>query len=82
MAVLQLCPQPSKRSLHKSEKSAGCKSTARLAVAPTPRTLTHMTRGGVPQATELGKAALGAPNAAVKARADSGNGGIFSHLIL
>ena len=69
----QLCPQPSTRSLHKSEKSAGCKSTARLAVAPTPRALTHVARGGVPQVTELGKAALGAPNAVVKAWADYGN---------
>ena len=69
----QLCQQPSTRSPHKSEKSAGRKSTTRLAVAPTPRILTHMTRGGVRQVTELGKAAQGTPNAAVKAWADSQN---------
>ena len=69
----QSCQQPSTPSLHKSGKTAGCKSTARLAVAPSPRALTHVTRGGVSQVTELGKAALGAPNVVVKALADSGN---------
>ena len=73
MAVLPVLSAAINTLSAQRREECGCKSTARLAVAPTPHALTHVTRGGVSQVTELGKAALGAPNVVVKALADSGN---------